>query len=313
MQTKKKSEMLLRWVCFAVLLTAVLFRLAAELDWHALTSGLHNTEKETLAIAAEPPSEGYPTMPYTVPGFTPDTTLTAEDAALVSVQNTSWSSFDAAELIEQPIPLTLDVDGPVILIVHTHASEAYAGSTHTENTEENVVCVGAALADRLNNNGIYTLHDTTLNDLPGYNDAYERTAEVISRYLAEYPSIQMVIDVHRDAISDNDGNELALTAELGGEPAAKLLFVMGTDTEALPYPAWQGNLSVALQLQAYCEKYAPGLFRELALRAARYNQHLTPCSLLLEVGAAGNSLEEAVRSAEFFADRLSELLLAQEK
>lgn len=316
MHTREKRNTALRWVCFAVLLTATVLRAASEIAWDPLLRSLHNTEQapttpiQTIGAAVQ--EQSYPTMLYEPPQHG---LFTAEDAALVPVFNQAGASFDAGALITQPLPLTLDVDGPVVLIVHSHASEAYAetgGDHHTTDTAQNVVRVGQALADRLNTAGIPTLHDTTLNDVPGYNDAYERTAAVIERYLETYPSIQMVIDVHRDAILDSEGNELPLTAELDGAPAAQLLLVMGTDTQALPHPNWQSNLSVALKLQAFCQREAPGLFRNLALRAARYNEHLTPCSLLLEVGASGNTLDEALRSAEFFADQLAALIQASQ-
>ena len=117
-----------------------------------------------------------------------------------------------------------------------------------------------------------------------------------------------MIDGHRDAVTDADGAELAMTASLDGQSAAQLLFVMGTDAGGLPHPNWQGNLALAMQLQAYCTKSAPNLVRELSLRGARYNEHLTPCSVLLEVGAAGNTLDEAIRSVEFLGEKLAELI-----
>ena len=131
--------------------------------------------------------------------------------------------------------------------------------------------------------------------------------------MEEYPSIQMVIDVHRDAITDTNGEELAMRTELNGQSAAQLLFVMGTDAGGLEHPNWEGNLAFALQMQAYCTSDAPDLFRELSLRSSRYNEHLTPYSVLLEVGSAGNTLDEAIRSVEFFGTKLAELLQMNSK
>lgn len=318
MDTKERFRLTLRWLCFALLLTAAVLRLCAEIGtqgarelWQRLQERSKRDEP-TVSVAAEP-EETFPTMLYTPPDAPNSAVL--PDAASVTIVNRAGVTLDMDALLSQPLPKLHISDEPLILIVHTHATEAYSGGDyvqsgtyHTLDTEQNVVHVGQALADKLNESGIPTLHDTTLNDALGYDDAYERTAEVIARYLEQYPSIQMVIDVHRDAITDTNGEELAMRTELNGQSAAQLLFVMGTDTAGLEYPNWEGNLAFALQIQAYCTSNAPNLFRELSLRSARYNEHLTPYSVLLEVGSAGNTLDEAIRSVDFFGTKLAELL-----
>ncbi|MBO2526868.1 MAG: hypothetical protein CW335_01620 [Clostridiales bacterium] len=310
MFTKERFQLGLRWVCFGVLLTAVALRMVSAVDLKSLTP----------EIPSEPPpamraEEAFPTMYYSAPSHA--ATFTAEDAALVDIHNSAGAAFDAGALITAPVQFDCSEDGPLILIVHTHATEAYtvadgddySGSYRTTDINYNVVRVGQALTDRLNKNGISTVHDTTLNDEPGYYDAYERTAAVIAGYLEEYPSIQMVIDVHRDAVTLDDGSEMAVPCRLNGEDAAQLMLVMGTNIAGLEHPDWQSNLSMALKIQAHCEKCAPGVFRQMSLRSERYNEHLTPNSILLEVGAAGNTLRQAICSAEYFADRLTEILI----
>lgn len=330
MQRKDQFLLTLRWVCFAVLLTAVVFRLADGMDWQSVQASLFSAEKtktvspqndRSLADSAQQigqaeETEPFPTMYYTPP--TQSNTTDEPDVSLVSVRNPTGAELDLEALMSQPVEMDPEADGPLVLIVHTHATEAYTpsegeeyeadGAYRTLDTEHNVVRVGQAMADRLNENGIRTIHDTTLNDVPGYNDAYERMAGVISGYLEAYPSIRMVIDLHRDSIETDDGGELALSVEVDGQQAAQLLFVMGTDIAGMEHPNWRCNLGFALRLQAYCQTCAPGLFRELSLRTQRYNEHLTPYSVLLEVGAAGNTLPEAIYSAQYFADRLTELL-----
>ena len=317
MGTKERLRLTVRWMCFALLLTATALRLCAEVGiqgFRQTWERFRKSDETPTVLTSEAPTDAtFPTMLYIPPAA--GAALTSEDAALGTVINRAGVSFDAEELMCRPLPLTCTSDEPLILIVHTHASEAYSGGDyvesgafHTTDPDNNVVAVGQALADTLNACGIKTLHDMTLNDVPDYSGAYERTEEVILRYLEEYPSIQMVIDVHRDAVTDADGAELAMTASLDGQSAAQLLFVMGTDAGGLPHPNWQGNLALAMQLQAYCTKSAPNLFRELSLRGARYNEHLTPCSVLLEVGAAGNTLDEAIRSVEFLGEKLAELI-----
>lgn len=308
MGTKAKLTMSFRWLCFGILLTAVVCRLLAE------GTLVPNAE------AAQTPGEQeavYPTLLYALPQI-PELQFDAVDADLVPVDDTAGLQYDKEALLTAPLAFDLGSQ-PVILIVHTHATEAYTqseGCYYTASSayrcrdlEYNVVRVGQAIADALNAQGIGTLHDTTLHDTFGYDDAYERTAETVAAYLEEYPSLQMVIDVHRDAVAGSDGAQLAFCSQVQGQRAAQLLFVMGTDAAGMEHPGWQTNLSMALKLQALCEKEAPGIFRELSLRSQRYNQHLTPYSLLLEVGTAGNTLPEALTSAEFFAEQLAKLLL----
>lgn len=316
MDTKERFRLTLRWFCFALLLTATVLRLCAEIGLQGareLWQRVQEQPDEPSVSVSIQPEETFPTMLYTPPASPGSETL--PDAASVMIVNRAGVTLDMDKLLSQPLPKLQISDEPLILIVHTHATEAYSGGDyaqsgtyHTLDTENNVVRVGQALADKLNACGIPTLHDMTLNDAIGYNDAYERTAEVIERYLAEYPSIQMVIDVHRDAITDTNGEELAMRTELNGQSAAQLLLVMGTDAAGLEHPNWEGNLAFALQMQAYCTSTAPDLFRELSLRSSRYNEHLTPYSVLLEVGSAGNTLDEAIRSVEFFGTKLAELL-----
>lgn len=351
MLIKESFRMSVRGLCFGLLLTASVLRLAAEPSVRAglqqTAAKLPDTEKLTQLVlllgmgtspsevepTAEPAVEAgaetdaetavcaeYPTLLYTPPARSV-TIFSAEDASLVDIRNRAEAEFDAGALITQPTEFDLAADGPLILIVHTHATEAYTvadgdnyedmGNYHTADTSYNVVRVGQVLADALNARGIETLHDTTLNDLAGYNDSYTRSAEVIAQYLERYPGIQMVIDVHRDALEDTDGNQLAVTKQLGGEDFARLMLVMGTDCGGLEHPNWEKNLSFALKVQAFAEQRETGVFRTMSLRAQRYNQQYTPCSILLEVGTAGNTLRQATRSAEWFAQLLADLLEAE--
>ena len=304
---KSKLQNSFRWMCFAVLLVGAVFRLLEE------------GQLLTRAEAAESPGEErvYPSFYYVLPEI-PSLQFSAEDGALVKIKDGSGLTFDKEALLLQPLELTVG-DEPLVLIVHTHATEAYtptegsyyaaAGSYHSTDAQYNILRVGQAIADRLNSAGIVTLHDTTLHDTYGYDDAYERSAQTVAAYLAQYPSLRMVIDVHRDAVADASGAQLAFCSQVEGQQAAQLLFVMGTNAAGQEHPGWQRNLSMALKLQALCETEAPGLFREMSLRRQRYNQHLTPYSVLLEVGTAGNTLSEALLSAEFFADQLAKLLI----
>ena len=122
----------------------------------------------------------------------------------------------------------------------------------------------------------------------------------------------MVLDVHRDAVEDRAGFPAALTANIDGEEYARLMLVVGTDEGGLPHPDWQENLANALKLQALLNRSAPGLCRDLDLRTERFNQHETPGSLLVEVGASGNTLAEALRSARILGNALVKLIRGEE-
>ena len=237
-----------------------------------------------------------------------------EEADAISITGECTYSFDKQALLTQPSTLDFSGEGPKVLIVHTHASEAYtpeagyeyepSDALRTQDATRSVLRVGSEIARILEDAGIETIHDTTPNDYPSYDGAYARMEDIIEAYLAQYPSIQMVLDVHRDAVEDRAGFPAALTAQIDGEDCAKLMFVVGTDEGGLSHPNWQENLANALKMQALLNRSAPGLCRDLNLRTERFNQHETRGSLLCEFGASGNTLLQALRTARIFADAL---------
>lgn len=301
--TKKQGQ--LRWLCALILLVACSFR-----TWDVLSHREVLPHREALPVA---PTEApdYPILLYQKPlGKREPLTF---DASFVEIDNRSGSNYDLAALLDRPFSFP-QTDKPTVLILHTHATEAYAdtGDYRSEDPAENMVSIGAKIAEILTQKGIRAIHDTTLHDAYGYSDAYERVEGVIREYLQEFPTLCMVIDVHRDAVEYADGTQKAMTATVNGEELAQLLLVMGTDTEELPHPNWEENLAFAVKLQAYIGASAPDLFRNISLRSARYNEHMTPYSLLLEVGSAGNTREQALRSATYFAQKLAVLLLSSD-
>ena len=247
--------------------------------------------------------------------------FSADEADAISIAGACSYRPDKQALLTRPSALSIPEDGPAVLIVHTHSSEAYTMEAGFEYPESDalrtlderysVIRVGDEIADILTEAGISVLHDTQPNDYPNYNGAYERMRQTIEEYLAEYPSIRMVLDVHRDAAEDADGNPVALTAEIDGEACAELMLVVGTDEGGLTHPDWQENLANALKVQALLNRAAPGLCRNLDLRTERFNQHETPGSLLVEVGASGNTLAEALRAARIFGQALAVFLRGQ--
>lgn len=207
---------------------------------------------------------------------------------------------------------------PQILIVHTHGSESYtppegtslvwSGDHRTTDCRYNVVAAGDAMAEVFSAAGISVLHDRTLYDYPSYSGAYDRSLTAIEQYLAQYPSIRFVLDVHRDAIEDAEGNQYKVVCESKAGTAAQMTLVLGSDGGGLEHPSWRENVKLAAAIQRELLEETPSLMRPMLLRNSRYNQHATTGSLLVEVGAAGNSPQEAEIAARLFAEGMAEVI-----
>jgi stage II sporulation protein P len=205
---------------------------------------------------------------------------------------------------------------PLVLIVHTHGTECYSETTdyydetltktRTEDTNKNVVAVGRALCDELIAQGIPTLHYEQMFDKDNYNDAYKKSGAKIEEYLKEYPSIKLVIDVHRDSLVSQELVKIKTVAEKG---CAQVMIVAGSDAGGAVYPNWKRNLALSLKIKEVMDKSYPSLSRPILLRGARYNQHLAYSSFLLEVGTCANTLEEAKTAAGLCAECVAEVIL----
>ncbi len=258
-----------------------------------------------------------PTLPQpTEPELPPLPTFSAAALQLVNMRYASGCKYrpDLEELMRAPLRWDLDSGAPTVLILHTHGCESYTkskgeqyelcGNFRTQNPDYNMIAVGEALAERLEAAGIRVLHDTLLHDYPSYNAAYGNARKTVQQYLQQYPSIQLVLDLHRDAATYSDGTQYATSVTVDGERIAQLMLVPGTDTSGLHYPHWQENLSVALKLLAQLEGLAPGITRTTTLRTSRYNQDLHSAMLLVEVGSAGNTLPQALAAAQILAEAI---------
>ena len=270
-------------------------------------------------VAVEPAADnGVPArtlIPTTQEGYTV--------SGLAYIHSTRPDALSAAE-VGKPFSARLsDEAGPQVLILHSHGSECYtpapgadilySGNHRSTDSRYNVVSVGDAMAEALEKAGIPVLHDRTLYDYPSYSGAYDRSLAAIETALAEYPSIQFILDVHRDAIEDAEGNEYKVISETSEGSAAQLTLVVGSDGSGLPHPNWMENLRLAAALQNQIAGQEPTLMRPILLRKSRYNQHASTGSLLVEVGAAGNAPEEARLAARLFARNLAELLQGASK
>ena len=220
----------------------------------------------------------------------------------VLINNHSSKQVDLVNMMKDYSPISKnDIK---ILIIHTHGTEGYieCPSSRTEDTEKNVVKVGTVLTDKLKEYGFNVLHDPKMHDLPSYNGSYKNALITLNWYKEHYSGINIVLDVHRDAFERSDGSKVKVISEQNGKKAAQVMFVAGTDDCGLSHPNWQENLKLAAYLYANGNSSYPGFFRPIDLRSERFNQHITNGSLLVEFGSNGNSLDEAVYSAEILAD-----------
>lgn len=235
----------------------------------------------------------------------------------VYISNRSDHSFDET-LFDGTFAAALsELEGPKVLIVHTHGSEAYtmppgqgyeaSGDCRTTDSSFNVVRVGDELARTLEEAGIGVVHDATLHDYPEYSGAYGRSLTAAEAFMETYPSISLVLDVHRDAISDADGSQYKVVSNVAGLNAAQMSFVIGTDGGGLEHGGWKENLKLAAAVQQKLLDSYPTLMRPISVRNSRYNQHVSPGALLIEVGAAGNSLDEALLSARLLGQTIAAL------
>ena len=236
----------------------------------------------------------------------------------VYIDNRTDQELDAGIFDETFAAALSEEEGPQVLIVHTHGSEAYtmppgqeyepSGDCRTTDCNYNVVRVGDELARVLEETGICVLHDPTLHDYPEYSGAYGRSLDAVEKAMAEHPSISIVLDVHRDAISDGDGNPYKVISNVAGLNIAQMSMVIGTDGGGLDHPEWRENLKLAAAVQQKLADSYPTLMRPITVRNSRYNQHVTPGALLGGMGAGGNSLDEALVSARLFGAALAETL-----
>lgn len=258
--------------------------------------------------AEEKPAETGGDMARTLAVTTEDGYVRVGD---VFIKNTSRQTVEDIAF-DGTFAAKLGADAPQVLILHTHGSEAYTmpegqeyvstGTFRTADGSVSVIRVGDEIAAALSQHGISVLHDRALYDDPEYNGAYYRAEDAIEAYLEKYPSISFILDVHRDALEDKAGHQYkVITRE---DPScAQVSLVMGSSWEG-----WQENLKLAVAVQQHLTDQYPTLMRPVTVRNSDYNEYFTPGSLLVEVGAAGNSLDEALAAARLFAHGFAEVV-----
>lgn len=226
---------------------------------------------------------------------------------------------DISQDLQRPLSLQLDPELPSILIYHTHTTEAFelidrpwyaAGwNSRTDNYNRNIVRVGAEIVDMLRSAGFHVIHDTTVFDIP-FAGAYDRSRLAVQYWLERYPSIQLTIDVHRDAIHRANGERIKPVAEIMGQQVAQVMLLAGTQEGSVSdFPNWETNLALASQLHVFAQQRYPGLMKPLWFTPRRFNMDLAPYALFFEIGTDANTLQEAVLTGRVFGEAFSAFLL----
>lgn len=220
--------------------------------------------------------------------------------------------MNAETLLGVDLTLEKDPENPQILIYHTHSQEEFID--YPENPEATIVGVGTYLAGLLEQKGYGVIHDTGVYDVRDgtldRSQAYTYALEGINGILQEHPSIEVVLDIHRDGVAEGT----KLVTEINGKPTAKIMFFNGISQtpdgpiEYLPNPNREGNLAFSLQMQLEAAEQFPGFTRKIYLKGLRYNLHVRPRASLIEVGAQTNTYEEAKNAMEPLAEILDAVL-----
>ncbi len=237
----------------------------------------------------------------------------------IYVRNTTATkSINIEKVLNETLDLKIDKAKPAVLIVHTHTTEGYEildrgwyaqnYISRSKNESVNVARVGDEIAEQLTNAGYIVIHDKTIHDST-YSGAYNRSRATIQKYLDKYPNIQIVLDVHRDAIQLDNGVKMKPTAVINGKKVAQIMIITGAQEKAIKnYPNWEYNLRFAVKLQKTAEDLYPGLMRPVFFCTRKYNMDMTKCSLLLEMGSDVNTLDEAAYSGRLIGSALATLM-----
>lgn len=243
----------------------------------------------------------------------------------VKVKNVNNTDIDIEKILSEKIDLSVSRDKPSVLIFHTHTTETFQlldrgfyetdFRTRTKDSALNMVRVGRAICEEIEKLGYNVIHDTEIHDL-SYNGAYAHSRKKAEEYLKKYPSIQIVLDIHRDAIQQSDGSKIKPTALIKGKKAAQIMIISGCQEKGNPienFPDWRYNLTFAVHLQNQLETMFKGITRPLYFCPRKYNMNLSHCSLLVEVGSDANTLEEAVYTGKCLGVALGEIMKEYEE
>lgn len=301
--------------------------LATDVPKYQLGAGEYDSLQENESF--DPEGEFEPEEPIPIPEasendlpVTPSNLAwyTVSDNPSLNIINRTKFNISLDEYIKKPFPIDCAIPDsePLVLIIHTHGSESYLENGYdfyspeetfrSLDAERGVVRIGEVLCEKLNSLGISTLHDKTMYDQTDFNRSYSYSRAGVQAVLEKYPTVQFVIDLHRDSVFDSDGKNIKPLTTLNGKECAQLMLVVGTNGGGSDHPNWRDNLTFATHLQQKMNDLYPTLARPLNLRSAAFNQALAKGSLLLEVGSCGNTLEEAENAVLLFAQAYASLL-----
>lgn len=301
-----------------------------------LIEGANNSEGSSLGMGDTQPEDGGEDTSTDVPTSTDSVAtsdiFTATEKKVVinrlklqefdylrqnfyQVDNTTTVGSDqlnATKFLEKDMTISTEGEGPKILIYHTHSQEGYIDSV-SGDPATSVVAVGDYLETLLEQKyGIEVLHHKGQYDVERRDSAYSNALPDLENILKENPSIEVVIDLHRDGVPE----DRHLVTEVNGKPTAQIMFFNGLsrttasgNLDYLANPYIEDNLAFSFQMQLTAAEYYPGFARKIYLKGYRYNLHLRPKSLLIEVGAQTNTFEEAINAMEPLADILGKVLL----
>lgn len=239
----------------------------------------------------------------------------------VEIQSKIPSSFykpNIKSLLKSGADLKIDDKSkPTILVYHSHTTEAYSvldvgyyikSDSRSKDVSKNMVRVGDDLVDYLEKSGFNVIHDREIHDID-YNSSYDSSREIVEKYLEEYPSIEITIDVHRDSITYSNKTKVKPTAVINGKKAARMMIISGCEYGKVEnFPDWEYNLRFNLSIQQKVNELYPNLMRPILFSERKYNMYETHNSFLLEIGTDANTLDEACYSARLFGKALGELL-----
>ena len=236
----------------------------------------------------------------------------------VAINNEAAREYSLEKIVDSLPDIKLsNTKEPQVLIYHTHATESYNddvpyyytnGRFRSDDDTKNMVSVGDIMTKMLEDAGYTVIHDKTQHDNPNYNTAYASSREVAYEYMKKYPSIKIVLDVHRDTIVTGSGTKYRPVVDINGEQTAQVMLLMGAGTSSYANEHWQENLKFATELQKVAMNKYPNLMRPILLRNSLYNQFISNGALLLEMGSCGNTLQEAKNSAKYVTECLIEVL-----
>ena len=246
------------------------------------------------------------------------TIISYEDVQIQSKIPADFYKPDIKALLSAGSDLKIkDKTKPTILIYHSHTTEAYSlldsgyyisSDSRSKDNSVNVVRVGDELALYLEKAGFTVIHDKEIHDTD-YTKSYDSSRKTVEKYLEEYPSIEVTIDLHRDDITYKNKTKVKPTAVVDGKKAARMMLISGCEWGRVKhFPDWEYNLRFDLAVQQKVNELYPGVMRPILFSERKYNMYETHNSFLLEIGTDANTLDEACYSARLFGKALGDLM-----